>query len=187
MNIIQELEREQLEALSAKANIPEFTHGDTVKVWVKIREGDKERLQAYEGVVIARTGGGVMESFTVRKISYGEGVERVFPLYSPNIDRIEVVRRGKVRRAKLYYLRDRRGKSARIFESTSARTRKIEAGERVAAQAARDAREAEKVAAAEAFAAEQAAKDAEAAAAAAAAEAAAAEQEAPAAEETKSE
>ncbi|GLQ54405.1 50S ribosomal protein L19 [Devosia nitrariae] len=190
MNIIQELEREQLEARSAKANIPEFTHGDTVKVWVKIREGDKERLQAYEGVVIARTGGGLMESFTVRKISYGEGVERVFPLYSPNIDRIEVVRRGKVRRAKLYYLRDRRGKSARIFESTSARTRKIEAGERVAAQAAREAREAEKIAAAEAFAAEQAAKEAEAAAAAAeaaAAEAAAAEQEAPAAEEAKSE
>jgi large subunit ribosomal protein L19 len=186
MNIIQQLEREQLETLAAKANIPEFTHGDTVKVWVKIREGDKERLQAYEGVVIARTGGGLMESFTVRKISYGEGVERVFPLYSPNIDRIEVLKRGKVRRAKLYYLRDRRGKSARIFESTNARTKKIEADERSAAQAAREAREAEKIAAAEAFAAEQAAKDAEeAAAAAAAAEAAAAE--APASEEAKSE
>ncbi|HEV7415377.1 MAG TPA: 50S ribosomal protein L19, partial [Tianweitania sediminis] len=149
---------------------PEFTHGDTIKVWVKITEGNKERLQAYEGVVIARTGGGLMESFTVRKISYGEGVERVFPLYSPNVASIEVLKRGKVRRAKLYYLRDRRGKSARIFESTNARTKKIEAEERTAAVAAREAREAEKIAAAEAFAAEQAAKDAEAAAAAAAAE-----------------
>ena len=167
-NIIEQLEAQQAQAL--KRDFPEFTHGDTVKVWVKIREGDKERLQAYEGVVIARTGGGIMESFTVRKISYGEGVERVFPMYSPNISSIEVLKRGKVRRAKLYYLRDRRGKSARIFESTNARTRKIEATERDAAREARDAREAEKVAAAEAFAAEQAAKDAEAAAAAAAAE-----------------
>ncbi|MFD2647818.1 50S ribosomal protein L19 [Devosia albogilva] len=169
-NIIQQLEAEQLQALAAKREHPEFTHGDTVKVWVKITEGNKERLQAYEGVVIARNGGGLNESFTVRKISYGEGVERVFPLYSPNVASIEVIKRGKVRRAKLYYLRDRRGKSARIFESTNARTRKIEAGEREAAQAAREAREAEKIAAAEAFAAEQAAKDAEAAAAAAAAE-----------------
>jgi large subunit ribosomal protein L19 len=169
-NIIQQLEIEQAEALGAKRQLPDFTHGDTVKVWVKVREGEKERLQAYEGIVIARDGGGLMESFTVRKISYGEGVERVFPIYSPNIDRIEVLKRGKVRRAKLYYLRDRRGKSARIFESTNARTRKIEAGERSAAQAAKDAREAEKVAAAEAFAAEQAAKEAAAAAEAAAAE-----------------
>ncbi len=169
-NIIQQLETEQLQALVAKRELPEFTHGDTVKVWVKITEGNKERLQAYEGVVIARNGGGLNESFTVRKISYGEGVERVFPLYSPNVASIEVIKRGKVRRAKLYYLRDRRGKSARIFESTNARTRKIEAGEREAALAAREAREAEKIAAAEAFAAEQAAKDAEAAAAAAAAE-----------------
>ncbi len=169
-NIIQQLEAEQLQALGAKRELPEFTHGDTIKVWVKITEGNKERLQAYEGVVIARNGGGLNESFTVRKISYGEGVERVFPLYSPNVASIEVIKRGKVRRAKLYYLRDRRGKSARIFESTNARTRKIEAGEREAAQAAREAREAEKIAAAEAFAAEQAAKDAEAAAAAAAAE-----------------
>jgi large subunit ribosomal protein L19 len=169
-NIIQQLEAEQLQALAAKREHPEFTHGDTVKVWVKITEGNKERLQAYEGVVIARNGGGLNESFTVRKISYGEGVERVFPLYSPNVASIEVIKRGKVRRAKLYYLRDRRGKSARIFESTNARTRKIEAGEREAAHAAREAREAEKIAAAEAFAAEQAAKDAEAAAAAAAAE-----------------
>jgi large subunit ribosomal protein L19 len=170
MNIIQQFEAEQVEALAAKRAFPEFTHGDTIKVWVKITEGNKERLQAYEGVVIARTGGGLMESFTVRKISYGEGVERVFPLYSPNVASIEVLKRGKVRRAKLYYLRDRRGKSARIFESTSARTKKIEAEERNAAVAAREAREAEKIAAAEAFAAEQAAKDAEAAAAAAAAE-----------------
>ncbi|HEY0918338.1 50S ribosomal protein L19 [Devosia sp.] len=184
MNIIQQLEKEQYDALAQRAKVPEFTHGDTVKVWVKIREGDKERLQAYEGVVIARSGSGIGESFTVRKISYGEGVERVFPVLSPNIDRIEVLKRGKVRRAKLYYLRDRRGKSARIFESTSARTKKIEASERDAAAEARAAREAEKVAAAEALAAELAQKEAEAAAAAAA-EAAAAE--APAADATASE
>jgi len=162
-NIIEQLEREQAEALAAKRSLPDFTHGDTVKVWVKVREGEKERLQAYEGVVIARDGGGISESFTVRKISYGEGVERVFPIYSPNIDHIEVLRRGKVRRAKLYYLRDRRGKSARIFESTSARTKKIEAEERTAALEAKGVREAERVAAAEAFAAEQAAKEAAAA------------------------
>ena len=116
-NIIQQIEAEQVAALAAKRELPEFTHGDTIKVWVKIREGDKERLQAYEGVVIAVTGGGITSSFTVRKISYGEGVERVFPLYSPNVASIEVLKRGKVRRAKLYYLRDRRGKSARFFES----------------------------------------------------------------------
>ena len=120
-NIIAELEKEQLDQLAAKAKIPDFTHGDTVKVWVKVREGEKERLQAYEGVVIARTGTGINESFTVRKISYGEGVERVFPVLSPNIDRVEVLKRGKVRRAKLYYLRDRRGKSARIAERQTAR------------------------------------------------------------------
>ncbi|HEY0854696.1 MAG TPA: 50S ribosomal protein L19 [Devosia sp.] len=174
MNIIEQLNKEQYEALAAKAQRPDFTHGDTVKVWVKIREGDKERLQAYEGVVIARSGHGIEESFTVRKISYGEGVERVFPVLSPNIDRIEVLKRGKVRRAKLYYLRDRRGKSARIFESTSSRTRKIEAGERDAALEAKNAREAEKIAAAEALAKELAEKDAAEAAAAAAAEQAAA-------------
>ncbi len=174
MNIIEQLNKEQYDKLAGNRAHPEFTHGDTVKVWVKIREGDKERLQAYEGVVIARSGAGVMESFTVRKISYGEGVERVFPVLSPNIDRIEVLKRGKVRRAKLYYLRDRRGKSARIFESTSSRTKKIEAGERDAALQAKAAREAEKVAAAEALAAEVAQKEQEAAAAAAE-EAAAAE------------
>jgi len=190
MNIIQQLEKEQVEALVAKRPVPEFSPGDTVKVWVRIREGEKERLQAYEGVVIARAGAGLMESFTVRKISYGEGVERVFPVLSPMIDRVEVLKRGKVRRAKLYYLRDRRGKSARIFESTNARTKRIEADERQAANDAKAAREAEKIAAAEALAAELAAQEAAEAAAAAqaaAAEAAQAEAEAPAAEETKSE
>ena len=172
--IIEQLNQEQHDKLLAKGAHPEFTHGDTVKVWVKIREGDKERLQAYEGVVIARSGTGIMESFTVRKISYGEGVERVFPVLSPNIDRVEVIKRGKVRRAKLYYLRDRRGKAARIFENQGARTKKIEAGEREAAIEAKNAREAEKIAAAEALAKELAQKDAEEAAAAAAAEAAAA-------------
>ena len=165
-NIIAELEKEQLDSLKAKSNLPDFTHGDTVKVWVKVREGEKERLQAYEGVVIARSGSGLNESFTVRKISYGEGVERVFPVLSTNVDRVEVMKRGKVRRAKLYYLRDRRGKSARIFESTNARTKKIEAGERDAAAEAKAAREAEKIAAAEALARELAEKDAAEAAAA---------------------
>ncbi|MHA6689221.1 50S ribosomal protein L19 [Devosia sp. A449] len=186
MNIIQQFEAEQVAALSAKRELPDFTHGDTIKVWVKIREGEKERLQAYEGVVIAMSAGGITASFTVRKISYGEGVERVFPYYSPNVASVEVLKRGKVRRAKLYYLRDRRGKSARIVESTNSRTKKIEASERTAAVAAKEAREAEKIAAAEAFAAEQAAKDAEAAAAAAAAAAeqaaAASAEEAPKAE-----
>src|SRR6476661_2533405 len=116
MNIIQQLEAEQAAKLAAVRAIPEFQPGDTVIVNVKVKEGDRTRVQAYEGVCIARNGGGLNESFTVRKISYGEGVERVFPIYSPNIDSIKVVRRGKVRRAKLYYLRDRRGKSARIAE-----------------------------------------------------------------------
>ena len=116
MNLIQTLEKEQIEKLSAGKEIPDFGPGDTVLVNVKVVEGDKSRVQAYEGVCIARNGGGLNESFTVRKISYGEGVERVFPLYSPMIDSIKLVRRGKVRRAKLYYLRDRRGKSARIVE-----------------------------------------------------------------------
>jgi len=127
MNIIQELEREQMNAISAKRGVPEFGPGDTVKVMVKVIEGDTVRTQAYEGVVIARSGGGLNESFTVRKISYGEGVERVFPIYSPYIASIEVVRRGKVRRAKLYYLRGRRGKSARIVERSDARARRLNA------------------------------------------------------------
>lgn len=127
MNIIQQLEQEQMRAISAKRGVPEFAPGDTVKVMVKVVEGKTERLQAYEGVVIARSGGGLNESFTVRKISYGEGVERVFPIYSPLIAEIEVVRRGRVRRAKLYYLRGRRGRSARIAERTDARARRLNA------------------------------------------------------------
>jgi large subunit ribosomal protein L19 len=120
MNVIEELERAQAAKLAAQRPIPEFQPGDTVIVNVKVKEGERIRVQAYEGVCIARSGGGLNESFTVRKISYGEGVERVFPIYSPMIDSIKVVRRGKVRRAKLYYLRDRRGKSARIAEKMEA-------------------------------------------------------------------
>ena len=147
MTIIHDLERRQMDAITAKRRVPEFAPGDTVKVMVKVIEGVEDdkakkkgaaakkdedkgpgfRLQAYEGVVIARSGHGLNESFTVRKISYGEGVERVFPLYSPYIAEIEVLRRGKVRRAKLYYLRGRRGKSARIFERTDARAKRLNA------------------------------------------------------------
>jgi large subunit ribosomal protein L19 len=151
LTVIQEIEREQINLVIAKRGVPEFGPGDTVKVMVKVieggeGEGGKEggaktagrakaaapkaptfRLQAYEGVVIARSGSGINESFTVRKISYGEGVERVFPIYSPYIAEIEVLRRGKVRRAKLYYLRGRRGKSARIFERTDARAKRLNA------------------------------------------------------------
>ena len=116
MNLLKEIENEQMAKLSAGKEIPDFQPGDTVIVNVKIVEGEKSRVQAYEGVCIGRAGAGLNENFTVRKISYGEGVERVFPLYSPMIDSIKVVRRGKVRRAKLYYLRGRRGKSARILE-----------------------------------------------------------------------
>jgi large subunit ribosomal protein L19 len=116
MNLIQQIEAEQIEALTAKRAIPEFRPGDTLRVGVKVVEGDRSRVQAYEGVCIARSNKGMGSSFTVRKISFGEGVERVFPLYSPNIDAIEVVRKGVVRRAKLYYLRGRTGKSARIAE-----------------------------------------------------------------------
>ena len=118
MNLIQTLEKEQADRLSAGKTIPDFEPGDTVIVNVKVREGERTRIQAYEGVCIGRTGHGLNESFTVRKISYGEGVERVFPLLSPMIDSIKLVRRGKVRRAKLYYLRNLRGKSARIAEGT---------------------------------------------------------------------
>jgi len=117
-NIIKELEREEQERLLAKRAIPTFQPGDTLRVNVRIKEGERERVQAYEGVCIARSGGGVHESFTVRKVSYGEGVERVFPVYSPVVDSVVVVRKGKVRRAKLYYLRGRTGKSARISERT---------------------------------------------------------------------
>jgi large subunit ribosomal protein L19 len=142
--IIQEIERDQIRAVTAQRMVPEFAPGDTVRVMVKVVEiadadpKDKRkaktaepkttvRLQAYEGVVMARSGSGLNESFTVRKISYGEGVERVFPVYSPYIAGIEVLRRGKVRRAKLYYLRGRRGKSARIFERTDARAKRLNA------------------------------------------------------------
>src|SRR6478735_9500070 len=120
MNLIQQLEKEQMAKLSANKVIPDFEPGDTVQVNVKVVEGDRSRIQAYEGVCIGRSGHGVNENFTVRKISYGEGVERVFPLYAPMIDSIKVVRRGKVRRAKLYYLRGLRGKKARISEAQGA-------------------------------------------------------------------
>lgn len=121
MNIIQQLEKEQVERLSAGKTIPDFAPGDTVSVNVKVVEGERSRVQAYEGVCIGRSGHGLNENFTVRKISYGEGVERVFPLHSPMIDSIKVVRRGKVRRAKLYYLRGLRGKKARISERSDRR------------------------------------------------------------------
>ena len=120
MDIIQQLEAEQVAIVAAKRSVPDFSPGDTVIVNVKVKEGERSRIQAYEGVVIARSGGGINENFTVRKMSYGEGVERVFPVYSPQIDSIKVLRRGKVRRAKLYYLRGRTGKSARIAEKQKA-------------------------------------------------------------------
>ena len=127
MNIIQELEKELVAALNK--DIPVFDPGDTVQVNLKVVEGTRERIQAFEGVCIARGGEGVNESFTVRKISYGEGVERVFPVYGPLIDSIKVIRRGRVRRAKLYYLRTRRGKSARIAERKDQRVKKTAAAE----------------------------------------------------------
>ena len=116
MNIIEQINAARVAEMTAGKNLPDFTPGDTVRVFVKVKEGDKSRLQAYEGVCIARKNAGINSSFTVRKISFGEGVERVFPLYAPVVDKVELVRRGKVRRAKLYYLRDRRGRSARIAE-----------------------------------------------------------------------
>ncbi|HYY84824.1 MAG TPA: 50S ribosomal protein L19, partial [Beijerinckiaceae bacterium] len=138
--IIQQLEAEEAQRLAGLRKTPEFAPGDTLRVNVRIKEGERERVQAYEGVCIARSGGGLNESFTVRKISYGEGVERVFPVHSPNIDSIKVVRRGKVRRAKLYYLRDRRGKSARIAERTDNRGKTGAAG-KAAPRAAPEAAE----------------------------------------------
>ena len=124
MNILQTIESEEKARLVEKRAIPNFQPGDTLRVNVRIKEGERERIQAFEGVCIARAGGGVNENFTVRKISFGEGVERVFPILSPNIESIEVKRRGVVRRAKLYYLRDRRGKSARIAEKQTVRAPK---------------------------------------------------------------
>ena len=116
MNVIDKIQKDQMDKIIAERAIPDFSAGDTIKVDVKIVEGDKERIQAFEGLCIARSGSGLNESFTVRKISYGEGVERIFPIFSPKIAGITVLKKGKVRRAKLYYLRDRRGKSARIVE-----------------------------------------------------------------------
>jgi len=137
MNLIQTLEAEQIAKLTDGKSIPDFAAGDTVRVNVRVVEGTRERLQAYEGVCISRKNRGLNSSFTVRKISNGEGVERVFPLYSPRLDDIAVVRRGRVRRAKLYYLRGRTGKSARIAEKTTGWSAKLN-------QAEREARAAEK-------------------------------------------
>jgi large subunit ribosomal protein L19 len=134
MNLLKQLENEHVAKLSAGKEIPDFQPGDTLLVNVKVVEGERSRVQAYEGVCIGRAGAGLNENFTVRKISYGEGVERVFPLYSPMIDSIKVVRRGKVRRAKLYYLRGRRGKSARISERQDHGTRAEAAGDEKAAE-----------------------------------------------------
>ncbi|MCE7028126.1 50S ribosomal protein L19 [Jiella avicenniae] len=147
MNIIQELEAAEASRIEAIRTVPEFSAGDTVRVNVKVTEGTRTRVQAYEGVCIARSGSGLQENFTVRKISYGEGVERVFPVYSPMLDSVEVVRRGKVRRAKLYYLRDRRGKSARIVEASNARARKLNDDARQVAAEQREKVKAEKEAA----------------------------------------
>ncbi|KQT82214.1 50S ribosomal protein L19 [Aurantimonas sp. Leaf443] len=147
MNIIAELEAAEAARINAVRTLPDFSAGDTLRVNVKVTEGTRTRVQAYEGVCIARSGGGIQENFTVRKISYGEGVERVFPVYSPMIDSVEVVRRGKVRRAKLYYLRDRRGKSARIVEATNARARKLNDDARGVAAEARAKVQADKAAA----------------------------------------
>ena len=190
MNIIEQLEAEQAAAIDAKRKLPSFEPGDTIRVSVRVTEGKRTRIQAYEGVCIARAGGGLNENFTVRKISYGEGVERVFPIYSPLVEGVDVVRRGKVRRAKLYYLRDRRGKSARIIENTNIRAKKMNDAERAAFVAERARLEAEKIAAVEALAIEkeaeekaaaaEAAKVAEAAAKEAAAKEAATASEAPA-------
>jgi len=175
MNIIQQLEAEQAAKIAAKRTLPEFSAGDTLRVNVRVTEGSRTRIQAYEGVCIARSGGGINENFTVRKISYGEGVERVFPVYSPLVESVEIVRRGKVRRAKLYYLRNLRGKAARITENTGTRARKLNDAERAAIAEEKARIEAEKIAAAQALAAEKAAAEAAEAAEAAKAQEAAAE------------
>ncbi|CTQ46425.1 50S ribosomal protein L19 [Roseibium aggregatum] len=150
MNIIEQLNAEEMAKIEEQRRLPEFSPGDTVRVNVKVTEGTRTRTQAYEGVCIARSGGGINESFTVRKISYGEGVERVFPVYSPMLEGVEVVRRGKVRRAKLYYLRDRRGKSARIVENTNARSKRLNEEVRAEVAAAKAAAAEAKAAAKEA-------------------------------------
>ena len=140
MNVIDKIQKDQMDKIVAERSIPDFSAGDTIKVDVKIVEGDKERIQAFEGLCIARSGGGLNESFTVRKISYGEGVERIFPVFSPKIAGITVLKKGKVRRAKLYYLRDRRGKSARIVEKiqVSKKDTKTQVDEPVSKEAAED-------------------------------------------------
>lgn len=142
MNIIEQLEKEQVGKLTESKTVPDFAPGDTVRVQVKVIEGERERLQAFEGVCIARKNAGLNSAFTVRKIASGEGVERVFPLYSPNVAEIEVVRRGDVRRAKLYYLRGRRGKSARIAEQTDGFKAKLNQADKAAAAEVKAAREA---------------------------------------------
>ena len=185
MNTLQKFEAKTLAKLQENKEVPEFSPGDTIKVNVRVKEGTRERIQAYEGVCIARTGSGVNANFTVRKISFGEGVERTFPLWSSRIDSIEVVRKGSVRRAKLYYLRDRRGKSARIAERTSGHGIETEVDEstkeltktqkKAQKKAAKDAKRAEaRKKNDEAAAAKKAAKEAEKAAAKAEADAAAA-------------
>ena len=140
MNVIDKIQKDQMDKIVAERSIPDFSAGDTIKVDVKIVEGDKERIQAFEGLCIARSGGGLNESFTVRKISYGEGVERIFPIFSPKIAGITVLKKGKVRRAKLYYLRDRRGKSARIIEKiqVSKRNTKVQDEQPSAEEVAKD-------------------------------------------------
>jgi large subunit ribosomal protein L19 len=160
MDLIRQLEAEQAAKIEEKRKLPDFQPGDTVRVQVRVTEGSRTRIQAYEGVVIARSGSGFQENFTVRKISYGEGVERVFPVYSPLVEGVEIIRRGRVRRAKLYYLRDRRGKAARISEVAGVRARKLEAADRDTLIAQQERIEAEKAAAAEALAAEKAAEEA---------------------------
>jgi large subunit ribosomal protein L19 len=165
-NIIAELDAEQMAKINAKRVLPAFGAGDTVRVFVRVVEGTRSRLQAYEGICIARSGGGLNENFTVRKLSYGEGVERVFPIYSPQVEAVEVVRRGKVRRAKLYYLRGLTGKAARIAENTNIRARKLNDAERKLVADQKAALAAEKHAAAEEMA--KAKAEAEVAAAAAA-------------------
>ncbi len=143
MNTIEQLDNEQIAKLTSERQLPDFSPGDTVRVNVKVVEGTRERVQAFEGVCIAKKNRGLNSAFTVRKISYGEGVERVFPLYSPRIDSIELVRRGDVRRAKLYYLRGRTGKAARIAEKTTGAAGKAALAERQARGAAKAARQAE--------------------------------------------
>jgi len=150
MNILETIEKEQLDKLAADKEIPEFAAGDTIKVHVKVKEGETERVQIFEGVCIARKNAGLNSSFTVRKLSFGEGVERVFPLYSPNVAQIEMVRRGDVRRAKLYYLRGRTGKAARIAEKTDGWSGKVSAQEAQVARQEKAARDAKARAKAEA-------------------------------------